>query len=77
MPDLGGPCMRSRGGMTKMHAPWLQSEPPDPALIVAAVQKLLSRFIISRRERGTSNNRNSIPGLLRKSGWAYCVHVDA
>lgn len=44
--------MRSQCEMTETHTPQLQSEPPNPASIVAADQKLLSRFIISRRGRG-------------------------
>lgn len=63
--------------MTEMHTPQLQSEPLNPALIVAADQKLLSWFIISRQGRGTHSSRNSILGLLcKKGGTGFWVHVD-
>ena len=78
MPDLGRPYQRSRSGVTKMHGLWLQSEPLNPASVVAVAWNLLSRFIISCWERGTRSSRNSTLGLLCKNGgWACRVHVDA
>lgn len=74
----GGPCVRSRGGMTGMHVSWLQSEPLNPESGVAAAGKQEPGFIISRRGRGASSRYNSILGLLRKKGGRACwVHVDA
>lgn len=75
---LGGPCVRSRGGVTGMHVSWLQSEPLNPECGVAAAGKQEPGFIISRRGRGASSRYNTILGLLRKKGGRACwVHVDA
>nr|XP_011770927.1 uncharacterized protein LOC105499813 [Macaca nemestrina] len=63
----GGPCVRSRGGMTGMHVSWLQSEPLNPESGVAAAGKQEPGFIISRRGRGASSSSNSVITQKRKS----------
>lgn len=63
--------------MTGKYATRFQSNSPKLAFKAIKARKLLSRFIISRRVRGTTAG-NSILGLLRKNGgWACGLHVDS